>query len=210
MTDKLVDLVLKLMDALGYAGVALLIALENVFPPIPSEIILPAAGFNVTQGSFSFPMVVLASTIGSVVGALVLYAIGRWLGEDRLRELVRSHGSKALLKESDIDKADSWFGRYGNWAVFLCRLLPVVRSLISIPAGIEAMPLPRFIILTALGSAIWNTILIGAGVALGASWDSGVVQDIVGYLQWIVLIVGAGLVIWFFWKRMASRGSRVA
>ncbi len=210
MTDRLVDIVLKLMDAMGYVGVALLIALENIFPPIPSEIILPAAGFNVSQGSFTFPMVVIAATIGSVIGALVLYGIGYWLGEERLRGLVRSHGNRALLKETDIDKANAWFAKYGTLAVFLCRLLPVVRSLISIPAGLDGMPLPRFIILTAIGSAIWNSILVGAGWALGTQWDKGPVQDIVGILQTVVIAAILGGVGWFVWKRFAARGSRAA
>ncbi|MFM9107226.1 MAG: DedA family protein [Chloroflexota bacterium] len=210
MADKLVEIALRVMEALGYPGVALLIALENVFPPIPSELILPAAGFNVSRGSFSFPLVILASTIGSVIGALALYGIGRWLGEERLRGLVRSHGNRALLKESDIDKADAWFARYGSLAVFLCRLLPVVRSLISIRAGIDGMPLGRFVVLTAAGSALWNCALVGAGWALGTQWDSGLIQGIVGFLQWLVLVVCAGAVVWFVARRVSARRSRTA
>ncbi|MGI9254651.1 MAG: DedA family protein [Thermomicrobiales bacterium] len=206
VANTLMELVSGIVEKLGYVGLALLIALENVFPPIPSEVILPLAGFNIWQGSFNFPMVLLASTIGSVIGALILYGIGRWLGKERLRGLVRSHGSKALLKESDIDKADHWFAKYGGSAVFLCRLLPLVRSLISIPAGIEAMPIAKFLALTAVGSAIWNAILIGAGWALGTQWDK--VQFVVGYLQWVVIFAVAVALIWFIWRRLATRGAR--
>jgi len=206
--NSLMTFVTGVVDRLGYVGLALMIALENVFPPIPSEVILPLAGFNVWQGNFSFPMTVLAATVGSVIGALVLYGVGRWLGEERLRGLVRRHGSKVFIKESDVDKAGAWFARHGAIAVLLCRLLPIVRSLISIPAGIEAMPIGKFVVFTAIGSALWNAALIGAGWALGTQWDK--VEIVVGYLQWVVLVVGAILVLQFLRKRVGSRWSRVA
>lgn len=208
MMTSLMDFVTSVVERLGYVGLALMIAFENIFPPIPSEVILPLAGFNVWQGNFTFPMTVLAATVGSVVGALVLYGIGRWLGEERLRGLVRRHGGKLFVKESDVDKAHAWFAKYGGIAVLLCRLLPIVRSLISIPAGIEAMQLGKFTLYTAIGSALWNAALIGAGWALGTQWDK--VEIVVGYLQWAVLVVGAILVLQFLRKRAGSRWSRAA
>lgn len=206
MVTRLIDLVVSLVDRLGYLGLALAIAAENLFPPIPSEAILPLAGFNVSRGEFSYLLVVVATTIGSVFGALVLYALGRWLGKDRLRALVRDHGAKVFLKTEDVDKADAWFDRYGPPAVLLCRMVPIVRSLISIPAGIDRMPLHTFIVFTALGSAAWNAVLVGAGWALGSQWDR--VEVAVGYLQYVVIVVGALLVILFLRRRAMARFRR--
>jgi membrane protein DedA with SNARE-associated domain len=206
MVSRLIELVVSLVDRLGYVGLALAIAAENLFPPIPSEAILPLAGFNVSQGRFSYGMVVLATTIGSVVGALILYGVGRWLGKERLRALVRDHGSKIFLKTEDVDKADVWFDRYGPPAVLLCRMVPIVRSLISIPAGIDRMPLPTFVLFTALGSALWNAVLVGAGWALGSQWER--VEVVVDYAQYVVIGVGALAVLWFLRRRAFARLGR--
>lgn len=203
---RLIDFVVSLVDRLGYVGLALAIAAENLFPPIPSEAILPLAGFNVSKGEFSYVLVVIATTIGSVVGALVLYGIGRLLGKERLRALVRDHGSKIFLKIEDVDKADLWFDRYGPIAVLLCRMVPIVRSLISIPAGIDRMPLHTFLVFTALGSALWNGVLVGAGWALGSQW--GRVEVVVGYAQYVVIVVGALLVLLFLRRRAMARLGR--
>lgn len=203
---RLIDFVVSLVDRLGYVGLALAIAAENLFPPIPSEAILPLAGFNVSKGEFSYVLVVIATTIGSVVGALVLYGIGRLLGKERLRALVRDHGSKIFLKIEDVDKADLWFDRYGPIAVLLCRMVPIVRSLISIPAGIDRMPLHTFLVFTALGSALWNGVLVGAGWALGSQWDR--VEVVVGYAQYVVIVVGALLVLLFLRRRAMARLGR--
>lgn len=204
--SQLIDFVVSLVERLGYVGLALAIAAENVFPPIPSEAILPLAGFNVSKGEFSYPLVVIATTIGSVCGALILYALGRWLGKERVRALVKAHGNKAFLKIEDVDKADVWFDRYGPLAVLLCRMVPIVRSLISIPAGIDRMPLHTFVIFTTLGSAAWNAILVGAGWALGNQWDR--VEVVIGYLQYVVIVVGALLVILFLRRRALARLGR--
>ncbi|HYO30522.1 MAG TPA: DedA family protein, partial [Thermomicrobiales bacterium] len=171
MLGGLVEFVTEVVERLGYVGLLLMVALENVFPPIPSEVILPLAGFNVFEGDFSFPLVMLFATLGSVIGALALYAIGAWFGEARLRAIVRAHGGKLFLKEADIDNAEAWFRRYGPLAVFLCRMVPIVRSLISIPAGLDRMALGRFVLLSAAGSFLWNAALVGAGWALGTQWD---------------------------------------
>lgn len=206
--ERLAGFVVTVIERLGYVGLLLLVALENVFPPIPSEIILPLAGFNVSRGEFSFLLVLLFATAGSVLGALTLYGIGAWFGEARLRALVRRHGNKVFIREADIDKAEAWFDRYGWLAVFLCRMVPIVRSLISIPAGLERMPLPRFVGLTAAGAAVWNGALVGAGWALGTQWNR--VEAWVGRLQFLVIVAGAVLVLAFLWSRVTARlrGSR--
>lgn len=202
----LIDFVISLVERLGYVGLALAIAAENLFPPIPSEVILPLAGFNVWEGDFSYPLVVLATTIGSVIGALVLYAVGRWLGKERLRRLVERHGRKVFLKVEDVDKADVWFDRYGPPAVFFCRMVPLVRSLISIPAGIDRMRLSTFVLLTALGSAIWNAVLVGAGWALGTQW--AIVEEYVGFFQYVVIVLILAAIVLFVRRRALARRIR--
>ena len=187
------------IESLGYIGLAMIIALENVFPPIPSEAVLPLAGFLTGQGRMNFFGAVVAATIGAVVGALVLYGVGYWFGDARLRWLVRKYGRFLGVSESDLDKANAWFDDKGGLAVLLCRVVPIVRSLISIPAGIRRMPLLPFIGYTALGAGVWNCVLIGAGWALGDNWDE--VEQYVGYLQYVVIaLVIVGAVYWF-WKR---------
>ncbi|GIF49064.1 membrane protein DedA with SNARE-associated domain [Asanoa ferruginea] len=156
------------LDSLGAAGVGLLVALENLVPPIPSEIVLALGGFLASEGRMSLPIVIVAATAGSVVGALVLYWLGRSLGEDRLKRWL---DHIPLVDADDLDKADKWFERHENAAVLLGRCVPVVRSLISIPAGANRMPLPRFVAFTTLGSAVWNSLFVGAGFALGSRWE---------------------------------------
>lgn len=189
-----------IMDALGYAGLAFLVALENVFPPIPSEIILPLAGFNSSKGTMNVFLAILFATIGSVVGALILYYVGYVFGEPRVRAIVNRYGKWLGFKETDIDKADEWFDRYGGIAVAMCRVVPIVRSLISIPAGLRKMPLATFVLYTTAGSLVWNTILIFAGYILGDNWEH--VEDYVGYLQYVVIAVVLVIGIWWVWTRM--------
>lgn len=187
------------IEKLGYVGLAMIIALENVFPPIPSEAVLPLAGFLTGQGRMNFFGAVVAATIGAVVGALVLYGVGYWFGDARLRWLVRKYGKFLGVSESDLDKANAWFDDKGGVAVLFCRVVPIVRSLISIPAGIRRMPLLPFIGYTALGAGVWNSVLIGAGWALGDNWDE--VEQYVGYLQYVVIALVVAAVIFWFWKR---------
>nr|WP_206303132.1 DedA family protein [Streptomyces sp. S10(2018)] len=157
-----------LMDALGAPGAGLAIALENLFPPLPSEVILPLAGFAASSGRMSLIAVLLWTTAGSVIGALALYGIGALLGRDRT---VAMAGKLPLVKVSDIEKTEAWFLRHGTKAVFFGRMIPIFRSLISVPAGVERMRLPVFLTLTTLGSAIWNTVFVLAGYALGDNWS---------------------------------------
>ena len=190
----------SVMDALGYPGLAFLVALENVFPPIPSEIILPLAGFNSSQGSMNIFLAILFATIGSVTGAMILYYVGYAFTETRVRIMVRKWGKWLGFKESDIDSANTWFARYGGWAVAVCRVVPIVRSLISIPAGLRKMPLATFIIFTAGGSLVWNSVLITSGYVLGSNWDH--VEQYVGYLQYIVILAVLVFGVWWVWTRM--------
>jgi membrane protein DedA with SNARE-associated domain len=182
---SLTELATEVMDRLGYVGIAALTALENLVPPIPSEVILPLAGFEAGRGNFELPLVILAATVGSLVGALILYAVGSTFGERRLRRFIERYGRYALINMNDLDVSLGWFGRHGNKAVLIGRLLPGIRSLVSIPAGISNMSMPRFLLLTAIGSGTWNTLLVGAGWILGEQWDR--VEDYSGPIEYAVL-----------------------
>lgn len=196
---ELAKWVSDIVHSLGYLGVALLTALENLFPPIPSELILPLAGFLSGQGRFQLPVAIGAAVVGSTLGAGILYAAGRWLGEDRLRGLIRDQGRWLLLDEEDFDKAADWFGRHGGKAVFLGRLVPGVRSVISMPAGIEMMSIPRFALFTILGSAIWDGALVLLGWWLGSNWE--MVETYGQYLEYGTLIVIVGGLGWWVKRR---------
>jgi membrane protein DedA with SNARE-associated domain len=194
------------VESLGYSGIFALTVLETIVPPIPSEMILPLAGFQVVAGRFTYPLVVLAATAGSVVGALVLYGLGYWFGSVRLRTFVERLERFTLVGADDLDRAYAWFERHGAKAVFLGRLVPGVRSVISLPAGVSRMGLPRFVLLTALGSAIWNGVLVGLGWLLGERW--GTVGGTVSYVQYGVVIGVICLVGWFVGSRFLT--SRLA
>ena len=199
LMGRLADWVIEAIHTLGYLGVGVFVALENLVPPIPSELILPLAGFLAGQGRFSLPLVVAVATLGSTLGALVLYGLGRWLGEDRLRRFVAGPGRFLLLRERDLDQAAAWFQRHGGLAVFIGRLAPLVRSGISVPAGVERMPVWRFTIYTALGSGIWNGALVGLGWALGSQWPR--VSQYAQWLSYTVLALLAAAIGWFVWRR---------
>lgn len=162
----------EIMDAYGYLGIFLLIALENLFPPIPSEVILTFGGFMTTSSEMTIVGVILAATAGSVLGAVCLYGVGRLLSVDRLETIIAAYGKILRLKPEDIRKAHAWFDKYGARAVFFGRLVPLIRSLISIPAGSTRMKFLPFLLLTTLGSIIWNTGLVYIGAAVGASWET--------------------------------------
>lgn len=166
----------------GYPALGGLILLENLFPPIPSEVILPLAGFSVGKGELSYLLAVLAATIGSVVGALVLYGIARRGG----RPLIYRYAPRVRISARELDRADAWFDRYGPWFVLFGRLVPGVRSLVSIPAGLSEMPLLQFTLLTTIGSLAWNALLIGIGAALGENWDE--VATVIGPISTAAVI----------------------
>lgn len=182
----------EVMNTYGYIGILLLIALENIFPPIPSEVILTFGGFMTTTSNMSIIGVIIVSTIGSIVGAIVLYGIGLLLDVNRLERIVDKWGHILRLTSKDIDKANAWFHKFGVWAVFLGRLVPLVRSLISIPAGMAHMNFWVFLLFTTLGSLIWNSILVSVGAAVGTSWST-----IVGYMDTYSNVVLFLLVVFF-------------
>jgi len=173
-----------LMEWLGAPGAGLAVALENLFPPIPSEVILPLAGFTASVGDMNLVAAIICTTIGSVVGALALYGIGQWFGRDRLYAVV---ARMPLVKVTDVEKTEAWFAKHGTKAVFFGRFIPIFRSLISIPAGLERMPLRLFLTLTALGSLIWNTLFIMLGYGLGSRWET--VSEVVGTYSKGVLVI---------------------
>jgi membrane protein DedA with SNARE-associated domain len=198
--DGLVDWVTSVVESLGYWGVAGLVALENLFPPIPSEVILPLAGFVAVEGEASVVGMVIAATVGSMVGAYALYGIAAAIGPVRLRGLVARYGRWLGLDEGDLDNSEQWFDRRASTAVLVCRCIPLMRSLISIPAGLRRMPLVPFTLYTLVGSLIWNVLLIGAGYLLGEQWHQ--VEQPLEFLQKVVLVaIGVG-VAWFVWRRI--------
>ncbi|MEH0844278.1 DedA family protein [Micromonospora sp. CPCC 205711] len=196
--------VASIIDSLGAVGVAFLVALESVIPPIPSEIVLALAGYLSSQGRFNVALIVLAATIGSLVGALLLYWLGAALGEERLKRWL---DHVPLVDRSDLEKADRWFERHGRWAVLIGRVVPVVRSLVSVPAGANRMPLGEFLLLTTLGSGVWNTLIVGAGYALGSRW-----QQVEQYSSWfnyaIFAIFGIMIATWVVKKVRRRRARR--
>jgi membrane protein DedA with SNARE-associated domain len=185
--NDLAGWVQDVIEQLGAVGVALLVILENVFPPIPSEIVLPFAGFVAWRGDGSVPVMILAATIGAVVGALVLYAIAAVIGDRRLAAFIERFGRWFGVKPSDLARAEAWFDRHAVAAVLLGRCVPLIRSVVSVPAGFRRMRLLPFIVYTAAGSAVWNTALIGAGAILGDQWDR--VEPYVALLQYVVIAV---------------------
>jgi membrane protein DedA with SNARE-associated domain len=194
--------VLGVIEALGYVGLALLLLVENLFPPIPSEIVLPLAGFLVGTGNLSFVGALLAATTGSVVGAVVLYYVGRWGG----RGVILRYGHVLRFKPEELDRAEGWFRRYGDGVVLVCRVIPIARSIVSIPAGTARMPMTRFVVLTAIGSGVWNAALIGAGAALGANWEA--VSHWVGTYSNVVLVALAAAAALFIALRILQRRRR--
>lgn len=192
-----------LMDSFGAVGAGAAVALENLFPPLPSEVILPLAGFAASQGKFGLISVLLWTTAGSVIGALALYAIGALLGRDRT---VAIAARLPLVKATDIERTEKWFARHGTKAVFFGRMIPVFRSMISVPAGVERMRLPVFLALTTAGSFIWNAVFILIGHALGARWHQ--VTDLVGVYSKGVLAVVALAALTFVALRVSARKGR--
>lgn len=199
MGNALGGFVEEVVRSFGLSGVAALMLLENLFPPIPSELVLPLAGFFVSRGELGFAGALLAATAGSLVGAFVLYGIGRFGG----RPLVLRYGRLLRVKESDLDRADGWFDRYGAWVVLLGRLVPGIRSLVSIPAGMSEMPLVRFSMLTASGSFLWNSLLIGAGWYLGQNWQrvGALVGPVSNVILAAALAAAVGLAVRWWWRK---------
>lgn len=197
----MIDWITGFVRQAGYVGVFLLMLAENVVPPIPSELIMPLAGFAAARGHLSIPLVVLAGTAGSLLGALFWYVLGRRLGLERLKRLAARHGRWLTLSPDDVARADDWFGRHGGKAVFLGRLVPTVRTLISVPAGINGMPLPSFLAWSALGTLMWTALLAGAGFLLQSQYE--LVAD---YLNPASTVLIALIVAWYLYRVATFRG----
>lgn len=198
MQSSLIDFI----NNYGYLGIMLLIFAENVFPPIPSEVVLVFGGFLTTQANMSIPLVILFATIGATLGAAVLYLIGRLLSRERIKNIFSGKFGKALhLKPEDVTRAESWFKRYEYKAVLICRCIPVMRSLISVPAGMSKMKLFPFFTLTILGTTVWNTVLVYIGAIAGSAWEQSL-----KYIGWfstvaIALLLAAAAIIAFIYLK---------
>lgn len=206
MLNDLAQWVTDVIGALGYVGVALLVALENVFPPIPSEVVLPFAGFVASDGDASLPGMVVAATVGSMAGAYLLYGLSAWIGQERLHLLVARWGRFARLNVADVERAERWFERRGPVTVLVGRCVPLIRSLVSIPAGFGRMPLGTFTIYTLVGSLVWNGALVGAGYVLRDQWEE--VEPVMATFQWVVVAVIVLAVLVWVWTRFLSPSAR--
>ncbi len=189
----------SIIEALGYPGILLVMALENIFPPIPSELVMPLAGFMASSGTFNVIGVVIAGMLGSMVGALALYYIGVWADESVIRRFLRRWGRLLFISEDDLDLALHYFERHGQAVIFFGRLIPIIRSLISIPAGMSRMPMPRFLLFSALGTTLWSAALTYAGWVLGENYDQ--VSTFVSRYQNVVIVVLAIAIVLFVYRR---------
>ena len=194
------ETMLRIMNDYGYLGIFFLIFIENVFPPIPSEVVLLFGGAMTVLAGLNAPTVVIVATLGSLAGAVVLYLLGRILKAERLRKLFSGRFGQILrLKPEDVDKATAWFVKYEKKAVLICRCVPIVRSLISIPAGVTEMNVPLFLLLTTVGSAVWNTVLVCLGAFLGAQWEKALpyFDQYSNVILVLCVIAVVALVIWW-------------
>ena len=200
-------LIITMMNKFGYLGILLLIAIENIFPPIPSEVILGFGGFMTTYTNLNIIGVIIFSTVGSIIGAILLYLIGGILNKERLSKIVNGKIGKILfLKEEDIEKAYGWFDKKGYKTVFFCRFVPIVRSLISIPAGMSEMKMPKFLVYTTIGSLIWNTVLVVVGATLGENWEKLVlVMDEYSTIALILIIILFFVLVFMFYKNKIKK-----
>lgn len=203
MLSGLAGWAVRVMESAGYLGLIGMVALESIFPPIPSEVILPMGGFLTGQGRLNFGVAVAAATVGSVIGAMALYYLGLWLGEQRMRRFVQRRGKWILVSIQDYEKASDWFQRHGRMAVLLGRCAPGVRSYVSVPAGIQKMPLSQFLLFTVIGSGIYNTLLIGAGWLLGKNWER--VGRFTGIFEAVLWTTLAGAITWWIVKKKRRR-----
>lgn len=207
--DQIRVIVEQIVTTLGYPGIAFVMFAENIFTPIPSELVMPFAGFLVADEKLNFIGIVIAGTFGSVVGAVVIYYIGVWTNEPVIRAFLRRYGRYVMVSEGDLDRVLTLFERYGNAIIFFGRLIPIIRSLISLPAGMNRMPLPRFLVFTTLGAGIWTTVLAAGGVFLGENWE-----DIMGYVDQyqkvtlvVLVLIATGFIVMRLRERRINRGN---
>lgn len=190
----------NIISTMGYPGLYLVMFLENVFPPIPSEVVLPLAGSLTLSGKFSIPMITFVGMLGSLTGAFLFYGLGKWLGEPRVRQLMSKFGKYALLSTDDLDRSLEWFDKYDDWVIFFSRMVPIVRSLISIPAGIASMNFAKFSFYTVLGTALWSFVLSFGGRLLGEQWP--LIADYINTYQNVVLVLAVIGVVVFVGYRL--------
>ncbi len=202
------QIMIDIMNSFGYLGIFFLIMIENVFPPIPSELILTFGGFMTISSNMTVVGVIISSTIGSLLGAGILYGLGKLLNKEHLIRIVKSKYGKLLrVKPQDIEAADRWFDTKGSITVLICRCVPIVRSLISIPAGMSDMPLPKFFLYTAVGSAIWNTLLVCVGAFAGDKKDEilALIDNISHIILLLLIVVAVIFVVWFYKKKVNKK-----
>ena len=197
----------SLIAAIGYPGIVLAMALENIFPPIPSEAVLPFAGALSAKGEMNFWGAVAAGTVGSLIGAVALYAIGYFAREAGVRRIVEVYGKYALVSEKDLDRAAAWFERYGEAIIFFGRLIPIIRSIISVPAGYTRMNMARFLIYTTLGTTLWNLILTYIGRALGENW-ADISELMAPYENGALVVMGLAVAAFVGWRAVRWRRGR--
>jgi membrane protein DedA with SNARE-associated domain len=209
MLENLTDWATEIVERLGYLGVAMLVALENVFPPIPSEVVLGLAGYTASRGEAWVVGMIIAATIGSVVGAWILYGLAAAIGPVRLRAITIRYGTWIGFGESDLDRAEAWFDRRSRIAVLVCRCVPLIRSLISIPAGFRRMPLGAFTLFTLVGSLVWNTALVTAGYLLADQWEK-VLEFTEPFQTVVVAVLGVVVVALVIRKVILAKRARAA
>jgi len=198
--------IIEFMEKFGYFGILLLIAVENLFPPIPSEVILTFGGFMTTKTDLTPFGVIVVATLGSVVGAIILYYIGRIVSVERLEKIVDRWGKVLRVKKEDLHRADAWFDKHGNKAVFFCRMIPLIRSLISVPAGMSGMKLTPFLLYTTLGTIIWNTLLVMLGTTLGDRWEDIVeFMDVYSNIAYAIIAIIALVVLVMYLRRFRKK-----
>ncbi|MCC4300046.1 DedA family protein [Aurantimonas coralicida] len=197
------DWIVALVERTGSIGVALLMLAENVFPPVPSELIMPLAGFSAARGDLNIVAIIIAGTIGSLLGALLWYYIGKWIGAERLKRWASRHGRWLTITPEEVDQASNWFHRHGGMAVFIGRLIPAVRTLISVPAGVAGMPLTPFLLYTILGTVIWTAFLAGAGYFLESQY-----QRVSNWVNPVSNVVIGLFVLWYIYRVVTFRGRR--
>lgn len=203
----MVDWITNTVNSLGYWGIGLLMFLENLFPPIPSELIMPLAGFTVARGKLELTPVILAGVVGTVLGALPWYYAGKLLGEKNLKRLADRYGRWLAISSKDIAKATNWFDKHDAQAVFLCRLVPGVRTLISIPAGISGMPLVPFLVYSTLGTLLWVGLLTYSGYLLGSNYH--LVEEYIDPISKLVLLALIVIpIVWIVRRKAKQRRNR--
>ena len=193
----------QIISSMGYVGLYLVMFLENVFPPIPSEVVLPLAGSLTLTGRFSVFWITVIGMLGSLTGAFLFYGLGRWLGESRVRTIMEKYGRYALLSTNDLDRSLEWFDKYDDWVIFFSRMVPIVRSLISIPAGIASMNITKFSFFTILGTALWSFLLALGGRLLGEQWP--LIAEFINTYQNIVLAIAVAAVLLFIGSRLFKK-----